>query len=89
MIYYFWLFMCDTLLCIHVYFHALNYISVIVIFMSYVTCVLNTLIFIYVMSLHYAHLVCFRVFTPMQMSFISCTHAYFISIEYIVLAWVI
>ena len=25
--------MCDTLLCIHVYFHALNYIRVIVIFM--------------------------------------------------------
>ena len=31
MIYYFWLFMCDALLCIHVYFHALNYICVIVI----------------------------------------------------------
>ena len=31
------------------------------IFMWYVTCVLSTLIFIYVMSLHYAHLVCFRV----------------------------
>ena len=31
-IYYFWFFMCDTLLCIHVYFHALNYIRVIVIF---------------------------------------------------------
>ena len=27
------LFMCDTLLCIHVYFYALNYIRVIVIFM--------------------------------------------------------
>ena len=31
-----------------------------VILMWYVTCVLSTLIFIYVMSLHYAHLVCFR-----------------------------
>ena len=29
MIYYIWLFMCDTLLCIHVYFHALNYVCVI------------------------------------------------------------
>ena len=28
-------------------------------------------------------------FTPIQMSFISCTHAYFISIEYTILAWVI
>ena len=28
-------------------------------------------------------------FTLIQMSFISCTHAYFISIEYIMLAWVI
>ena len=36
MIYYLWFFMCDTLLCIHVYFHALNYIRVIVIFMWYV-----------------------------------------------------
>ena len=32
MIYFFWLFMGDTL-CIHVYFHALNYIRVIVILM--------------------------------------------------------
>ena len=31
MIYYILLFICDTLLCIHVYFHALNYIRVIVI----------------------------------------------------------
>ena len=43
----------------------------------------------HVISLGYAHLLCFRVFTPMQMSFISCTHAYFISIEYVMLAWVI
>ena len=35
-------------------------------------------------------LICFAsVFTPMQMSFITSTHAYFISIEYIMLAWVI
>ena len=46
-------------------------------------------LFIYVMSLDYAHLLCFHIFTPMQMSFITCTHAYFISIEYIMLAWVI
>ena len=64
-------------------------IYVIVIFIWYVTCVLSTSIFIYVMSLGYAHLLCFRVFTSMQMSFISCTHAYFIYIEYIMLAWVI
>ena len=51
------------------------------------TCVLSTLIYLYVMSLGYANLVCFRVFTLMQMSFISCTHAYFISIEYTMLAW--
>ena len=37
----------------------------------------------------YAHLLCFRVYTPMQMSFITCTHAYLISFEYIMLAWVI
>ena len=43
------------------------------------------------MSYHlcYAHLLCFRSYTPMQMSFITYTHAYFISFEYIVLAWVI
>ena len=32
-----------------------------VILMWYVTCVLSTLIYIYVMSLHYAHLLCFHV----------------------------
>jgi hypothetical protein len=37
----------------------------------------------------YAHLPLLPRFTPMQMSFITCTHAYFISFEYIVLAWVI
>ena len=36
-------------------------IYVIVIFIWYVTCVLSTLIFIYVMSLSYAHLLCFHV----------------------------
>ena len=64
MVYFFWLFMCDTL-CIHVYFHALNYIRVIVILTcdcdTYVTCVLSTLIYICVMSLGYAHLPCFHV----------------------------
>ena len=64
-------------------------INVIVIFMWYVTCVLSTLNYLYVMSLGYAHLLCFRIFTLIQMSFISCTHAYFISIEYIMLAWLI
>ena len=32
---------------------------------------------------------CFRVYTSKQMSFVTCTHALFISFEYIVLAWVI
>ena len=32
---------------------------------------------------------CFRVYTSKQMSFVTCTHAQFISFEYIVLAWVI
>ena len=56
---------------------------------TYVTCVLSTLIYIYVMSLGYAHVLLLPCFTPIQMSFISCTHAYFISIEYTILAWVI
>ena len=40
------------------------------------------------MSYHlcYAHLLLLPRFTPMQMSFITCTHAYFISFEYIMLA---
>ena len=43
------------------------------------------------MSYHlcYAHLLLLPRFTPMQMCFITCTHAYFISFEYIVLAWII
>ena len=53
MIYFFWLFMCDTL-CIHVYFHALNYIRVIVILMWHVC---SLLWFIY-MSCHLAMLIC-------------------------------
>ena len=40
------------------------------------------------MSYH-AHLPLLSCLTPMQMSFISYTHAYFIYFEYIVLAWVI
>jgi hypothetical protein len=31
---------------------------------------------------------CFHVFTPMQMSFSYCTHAYYISFEYIMMAWI-
>ena len=54
MIYYFWLFMCDTL-CIHVYFHALNYIRVIVIVIWHVC---SLLWFIY-MSCHLVMLICF------------------------------
>ena len=43
------------------------------------------------MSYHlcYAHLLLLPRFTPMQMSFTTCTHAYFIPFEYIMLAWVI
>ena len=56
--------MCDTFLCIHVYFHALNYICVsviftwYVIFMWYVTCVLSTLNYLY-MSYHLFMVICF------------------------------
>ena len=88
--------MCDTLLCIHVYFHALNYISVIVELYKcdsdiYVICDMCALYFdLYIC--HVTWLCSFALlsrFTPMQLSFISCTHAYFISVEYIMLAWVI
>ena len=69
-----------------VYLHALNYIYVIVI---YDMCALYFITIYMSYHLCYAHLPCFRVYTPMQMSFITCTHAYLISFEYIMLAWVI
>ena len=89
--------MCDTLLRIHVYFHVLNYISVSVIFMLYAIC--DIYVICDMCALYFDLYIC-RVtwlysfallphFTPMQMSFITCTHAYFISFDYIMLAWVI
>ena len=54
---FFWSFVCDTT-CIHVYFHALYYIHVMVRLMWHV-CSLHW--YIYVMSLGYAHLLCFRI----------------------------
>ena len=64
MIYYFLLFMCDTLQCIHVYFHALNYIRVIVIFMWYVwylcnMCHVCSLLWSLYMSCHFIMLIWF------------------------------
>ena len=53
MAYFFWLYMCDTL-CIHVYFHALNYMHVIVILMWHVC---SLLWFIY-MACHLVMLIC-------------------------------
>ena len=76
--------MCDTL-CILLYLCDSD-IYVIVI---YDMCALY---FVFIgMSYHlcYAHLPLLSRFTPMQMSFITYTHVYFISFEYIVLVWVI
>ena len=55
---FFWSFVCDTS-CIHIYFHALYYIHVMVRLMWHV-CSLHCYIYIY-MSCHldYAHLLCF------------------------------
>ena len=64
-------------------------INVLVIFMRYVTCVLSTLNYLYVISLVLCSFALLPHFTPMQISFITCTLAYFISFEYIMLAWVI
>ena len=47
------------------------------------TCVLSTLNLLYVISLVLCSFALLPRFTPMQMSFITCTHAYFISLEYI------
>ena len=68
-----------------VYLHALNDIYVIVIFDM---CALYFITIYMSYHLCYAHLPLLPRFTPMQMSFITCTHAYFISFEYIMLAWV-
>ena len=50
---------------------------------TYVTCVLSTLNYLYVISLVLCSFALLPHFTLMQMSFITCTHAYFISFEYI------
>ena len=72
--------MCDTLLCIHVFtFMHRTIFYVIVISMWYVTCVLSTLNYLYVISLVLCSFALLPRSTPMQMSFITCTHAYFIS----------
>ena len=44
---------------------------------------------LYVISLVLCSFALLPRFTPMRMSFITCTHAYFISFEYIMLAWII
>ena len=85
--------MCDTLLllCIRVLLSCIllylcdSDIYVIVIFDM---CALYFK-FLYVISLVLCSFDLLPCFTPMQMSFISYTHAYFISLEYIMLAWVI
>ena len=63
LIYYIWLFMCDTLLCIHAYFHALNYIRVIVKFMwLWYLCDMwhvCSLLWSLYMSCHLVMLICF------------------------------
>ena len=69
---FFWYFVCDTL-CIHVYFHALYYIHVMVRLMRHV-CSLHCFICHVTWLCSLALLPCF---TPIQMSFISYTHAYF------------
>ena len=56
--------MCDTLLCIHVYLHALNYIRVIVLFMWYVWYLCDmwhvcSLLWSLYMSCHLVMLICF------------------------------
>ena len=89
--------MCDTLLlyyyafvcllsCIHLYLCD----SAIYVIVIYDMCALY---FWYSLICHITCVMlicfCFRVYTLMQMSFIICTHAYFISFEYIMMAWVI
>ena len=83
-----WSFVCDTS-CIHFYFHALYYIHVMV---TYVTCVLSILIYIYICHVTLLWLCSFALlphYTPIQISFTLCTRAYYIYCEYIMLAWVI
>jgi hypothetical protein len=78
---------CDTS-CIHVYFHALCYVIYVCDCEAYVTYVPSTLLYI----CHVTWLCSFALllhFTSIQMNFTLCTRAYFISCEYIVLAWVI
>ena len=82
--YYYYAFMC-LLSCILLYLCDSD-IYVIVI---YDMCALYFITIYMSYHLCYAHLPCFRVYTLMQMSFITCTHAYLISFEYIMLAWVI
>ena len=73
-------YLCDTLilLCIHVLLSCiLLYLcdSVIYVIVIHDMCALY---FVFIgMSYHlcYAHLLCFHVYTSMQMSFITCTHA--------------
>ena len=82
--YYFYAFIC-LLSCILLYLCDSD-IYVIVI---YDMCALYFEFFYMSYHLSYAHLPLLPRSTPMQMSFITCTHACFISFEYIMLAWVI
>ena len=80
----FYAFVVCLLLCIKLYLCDSDIYVVVI----YDMCALYFELF---MSYHlcYAHLPLLPRFTPMQMSFITCTHAYFISFEYIMLAWFI
>ena len=81
--YYYYAFVC-LLSCILLYLCD----SVIYVIVIYDMCALYFELF---MSYHlcYALLSLLPHFTLMQMSFITCTHAYFISFEHIMLAWVV
>ena len=75
--------------CVFTFMHQTIFMWVISMWSWYLTCVLSTLNLLYVISLVLCSFALLPCFTPMQMSFTTCTHAYSIPFEYIMLAWVI
>jgi hypothetical protein len=80
---HFYAFVVCLLLCIKLYLCD----SDIYVIMIYYMCALYFELFI-VISCVLCSFALLPRFTPMQMSFITSTHAYFVSFEYIMLAWV-